>query len=164
MPHRIIRHSMTPAVAKPAASRVRWTICTLLFFATVIAYVDRNVLSNLERDLRAVIHWNDIQYSWITSAFQAAYAIGLALAGRLTDRLGNRKAFAFAIVLWSVAAMSPGAARSVATFGIAMFFLGLGEAANFPACIKTVSEWFPKKERALATSLFNSGANAGAIL
>jgi len=155
---------MTSVVSRPAASHFRWTICALLFMATVIAYVDRNVLSNLERDLRAVIQWNDIQYSWITSAFQAAYALGLVCAGRLTDRLGNRKAFALAIVLWSVAAMSPGAARSVGTFGVAMFFLGLGESANFPACIKTVSEWFPKRERALATGVFNSGANAGAIL
>jgi len=155
---------MTSAISRPAASHFRWTICALLFMATVIAYVDRNVLSNLERDLRAVIQWNDIQYSWITSAFQAAYALGLVCAGRLTDRLGNRKAFALAIVLWSVAAMSPGAARSVGTFGVAMFFLGLGESANFPACIKTVSEWFPKRERALATGVFNSGANAGAIL
>jgi ACS family hexuronate transporter-like MFS transporter len=155
---------MPLTAARPAQSRFRWTICALLFFATVIAYVDRNVLSNLERDLREVIHWNDVQYSWITSAFQAAYAIGLVCAGRLTDRLGTRKAFALAILLWSAAAMLPGAANSVATFGMAMFLLGLGEAANFPACIKTVSEWHPKKERALATGIFNSGANVGAIL
>jgi ACS family hexuronate transporter-like MFS transporter len=154
----------TPTIARPATSQFRWNICALLFMATVIAYIDRNVLSNLERDLRDVIHWNSIQYSWITASFQAAYAISMVFAGRLTDRLGTRKAFAIAIVLWSVAAMSPGAATSVLTFGIAMFVLGLGEAANFPACIKTVSEWFPKSERAFATGIFNSGANAGAIL
>ena len=100
----------------------------------------------------------------MTACFQAAYAIGLISAGRLTDRLGTRKGFAFAIVLWSFAAMLPGAANSVITFGIALFILGLGEAANFPACIKTVAEWFPKKERALATGIFNSGANIGNIL
>ncbi len=154
----------TPTIARPATSQFRWNICALLFMATVIAYIDRNVLSNLERDLRDVIHWDKVQYSWITASFQAAYAISMVWAGRLTDRFGTRKAFAMAIVLWSVAAMLPGAATSVLTFGIAMFVLGLGEAANFPACIKTVSEWFPRKERALATGIFNSGANAGAIL
>jgi ACS family hexuronate transporter-like MFS transporter len=154
----------SPTIARPATSQFRWNICALLFMATVIAYIDRNVLSNLERDLRDVIHWNSIQYSWITASFQAAYALSMVFAGRFTDRLGTRKAFAIAIVLWSLAAMSPGAATSVLTFGIAMFILGLGEAANFPACIKTVSEWFPKSERAFATGIFNSGANAGAIL
>jgi ACS family hexuronate transporter-like MFS transporter len=154
----------TSVTARPATSHFRWVICGLLFFATVIAYVDRNVLSNLERDLRDVIHWDSVQYSYITASFQAAYAIAMVWAGRLTDRLGTRKAFSIAIVLWSLAAMSPGAATTVFTFGISMFFLGLGEAANFPACIKTVSEWFPKKDRALATGIFNSGANAGAIL
>jgi ACS family hexuronate transporter-like MFS transporter len=97
----------------------------------------------------------------MTGAFQLAYAAGFLIAGRLTDRLGIRKAFAIAIVLWSIAAMGPGAASSVLTLTIAMFMLGLGEAANFPACIKTVAEWFPKRERALATGLFNSGANIG---
>jgi ACS family hexuronate transporter-like MFS transporter len=152
----------SPAV-NPAQSRVRWTICALLFFATVIAYVDRGVLAYLKDDLQKIIGWNAEQYSYMTSAFQAAYAIGLVSAGRLTDRLGTRKGFALAIAFWSVAAMLPGAASSVFTFALAMFFLGLGEAANFPACIKTVAEWFPRKERALATGIFNAGANAGAI-
>src|SRR5580698_6178707 len=97
-------------------------------------------------------------------SFQIAYAIGLVSAGRLTDRLGTRKGFSFAIVLWSVAAMLPGAANSVMTFAVAMFILGFGESANFPACMKTVAEWFPKKERALATGLFNAGANIGNML
>jgi len=142
----------------------RWTMCALLFFATVIAYVDRGVLAYLNPELKGTFHWNDSQYSYMTMAFTAAYAIGLVGAGRLTDRLGTRLGFALAIVTWSFAAMSPGAATSVLTFAIAMFFLGLGEAANFPACIKTVAEWFPKKERALATGMFNSGANVGAII
>ncbi|HEV2447406.1 MAG TPA: MFS transporter, partial [Candidatus Sulfopaludibacter sp.] len=101
---------------------------------------------------------------YMTTAFQVAYGIGLLTAGRLTDRLGTRKGFAIAIVVWSLAAMTPGAASGTATFGVAMFFLGLGEAANFPACIKTVAEWFPKAERALATGIFNSGANIGAMV
>jgi len=151
-------------VGTKVQTRFRWVICALLFFATVIAYVDRGVLAYLKDTLQHTIGWNAEQYSYMTSAFQVAYAIGLVCAGRLTDRLGTRIGFAVAITLWSVAAMSPGAANSVLTFGIAMFFLGLGEAANFPACIKTVAEWFPKKERALATGIFNSGANIGAIV
>lgn len=154
---------MTSAIAKPAVSRFRWTICGLLFAATVIAYVDRGVLAYLEKTLEGIIGWNKEQYSYMTAAFQAAYAIGLLCAGRLTDKLGTRRGFALAITIWSLAAMAPAAAFSVATFAFAMFLLGLGEAANFPACIKTVAEWFPKKERALATGLFNSGANIGAI-
>src|SRR3984885_804254 len=151
---------LSPAI-RPATSRFRWVICGLLFFATVIAYVDRGVLAFLEKTLEGIIGWDSRQYGYMTAAFQAAYAIGLLCAGRLTDRLGTRKAFAYAIVLWSFAAMTPGMAVSPLTFGIAMFFLGLGEAANFPACIKTVAEWFPARERAYATGLFNSGSNIG---
>jgi MFS transporter, ACS family, hexuronate transporter len=150
--------------AKARAGVFRWTICTLLFFATVIAYIDRGVIGYLEKYLETVIGWNSEQYGYITAAFQVAYAIGLVCAGRLTDRLGTRKGFAIAITVWSVAAMLPGAAYSAATFGVAMFLLGLGEAANFPACIKTVAEWFPRRERALATGVFNSGANIGNIV
>jgi MFS transporter, ACS family, hexuronate transporter len=153
-----------PVATQPAVSRFRWIVCTLLFFATVIAYVDRGVLAYLEQTLEKIIGFDKQQYSYMTAAFQAAYAIGLVSAGRLTDRLGTRKGFAIAISVWSVAAMLPGLATSVLTFGIAMFLLGLGEAANFPACIKTVAEWFPRKERALATGVFNSGANIGAIV
>jgi len=145
-------------------SHQRWVICALLFFATVIAYVDRGVIAYLEKFLEGVIPGlNSVKYGYILAAFQAAYAIGMVVAGGVTDKLGTRKAFAIAIGLWSVAAMLPGAAFSVTTFGIAMFLLGLGEAANFPACIKTVAEWFPKRERALATGIFNSGANIGNI-
>ena len=155
-----------PAAARnpERATHQRWIICGLLFFATVIAYVDRGVIAYLEKFLETIIPGlNSILYGYILAAFQAAYAIGMVAAGGLTDKLGTRKAFAIAITLWSVAAMLPGAAFSVATFGIAMFLLGLGEAANFPACIKTVAEWFPRRERALATGIFNSGAGIGNI-
>jgi MFS transporter, ACS family, hexuronate transporter len=150
--------------SRPANSRVRWLICGLLFFATVIAYVDRGILSFLEKFLEGKIGFDTVQYGYMTSAFQWAYAIGLLVAGGLTDKLGIRKSFSIAIVLWSFAAMLPGAANSVPTFAFAMFLLGLGEAANFPACIKTVAQWFPKKERALATGIFNSGANVGNLV
>src|SRR6202046_5645022 len=157
----------SPGNLAPAGkmSHLRWVICSLLFLATVIAYVDRGVIAYLEKFLEGVIPGlNSIKYGYILAAFQAAYAIGMVVAGGLTDKLGTRKAFAIAICLWSVAAMLPGLAFSVITFAVAMILLGLGEAANFPACIKTVAEWFPKRERALATGLFNSGANVGAMV
>ena len=143
-------------------SHQRWVICALLFFATVVAYVDRAVIANLKNTLESVIPGlDDYTYGIITVAFQLAYGIAMLVAGGLTDKLGTRKAFAIAICLWSIAAMLPGAAFSVVSFAAAMFLLGLGEAANFPACIKTVAEWFPKRERAYATGIFNSGANVG---
>ncbi|MGA7886422.1 MAG: MFS transporter [Acidobacteriaceae bacterium] len=146
-------------------SHQRWVVCSLLFFATVIAYVDRGVIAYLEKFLETIIPGlNSVRYGYILAAFQVAYAIGMLVAGGLTDKLGTRRAFAIAIGLWSVAAMLPGAASSVLAFGIAMFLLGLGEAANFPACIKTIAEWFPRRERALATGIFNSGANIGNIV
>jgi MFS transporter, ACS family, hexuronate transporter len=154
---------MTTAV-RPAASRIRWTVCALLFFATTINYVDRQVLSILAKTLETGIGWTSIDYGYITAAFQAAYAIGLVAAGRLIDSLGTRKGFAIAVTLWSFAAMAHAAAVSAFTFGIARALLGLGEAANFPAGIKTVAEWFPKRERALSTGIFNSGANIGAVV
>ena len=156
---------MTPSAAtRSGMSRIRWIVCALLFFATTIGYVDRQVLSMLAKTLETRIGWNSIQYGYITSAFQITYAIGLLGAGWFIDRLGTRKGFAVAIGIWSVAAMSHAAAFSAFTFGLARGLLGIGEAANFPACIKTVAEWFPKKERALATGIFNSGANIGNML
>jgi ACS family hexuronate transporter-like MFS transporter len=156
---------MSSAVfARPKTSRVRWTVCALLFFATTINYVDRQVLSILAKTLETKIGWDSIQYGYITSAFQAAYGLGLLGAGRVMDRLGTRKGFAIAITVWSIAAMSHAAATTAFTFGLARAFLGFGEAANFPACIKTVAEWFPKRERAHATGIFNSGANIGAVV
>ena len=158
-------NSMTPSLSsRPAKSNVRWLICGLLFFATVIAYMDRGILSFLEKYLEGVIGFTTVQYSWMTWSFQAAYGLAFLFAGRMTDKLGTRKAFTIAIIIWSFAAMAPGAATSVPTFAAAMFFLGIGEAANFPVCIKTVAEWFPKKERALATGIFNSGANVGNLV
>src|SRR5215467_16215230 len=151
-------------IARPATSRIRWTVCALLFFATTINYIDRQVLSLLAKTLEQKIGWDSVQYGYITAAFQAAYGLGLLFAGRIMDRIGTRKGFAIAITVWSVAAMAHAAATSAFLFGVARAFLGIGEAANFPACIKTVAEWFPKKERAHATGIFNSGANIGAVI
>jgi ACS family hexuronate transporter-like MFS transporter len=146
--------------------RRRWLICALLFFATTINYIDRQVLGILATDdaFKAQIGWNEAEYGFVNTAFQAAYAIGLLVVGGLMDKFGTRRGFSVAIVFWSVAAMCHSFARSAFGFGIARFALGLGEAGNFPAAIKTVAEWFPKKERAFATGIFNSGSNVGAIL
>jgi len=114
--------------------------------------------------LQPIIVWNEIQYGYIVTSFQAAYAVGLLIAGGVIDRLGTRIGYAIAISIWSLAAMSHALVRTVIGFAIARFALGLGEAGNFPAAIKTVAEWFPRKERALATGIFNSGSNVGAIV
>ncbi|MDQ3711412.1 MAG: MFS transporter [Acidobacteriota bacterium] len=146
--------------------KYRWVICALLFFATTINYIDRQVLGILATDetFKAQIGWNEAEYGFVNTAFQAAYAIGLLVVGGLMDKFGTRKGFSIAIVFWSIAAMGHSLARSAFGFGVARFALGLGEAGNFPAAIKTVAEWFPRKERAFATGIFNSGSNVGAIL
>ena len=155
---------MSPTIARPQHSHFRWTVCALLFFATTINYVDRQVLSMLADTLRVQIGWTAIEYSNITTAFSIAYMVGLLGAGRLLDKFGTRIGFAIAITVWSVAAMAHAWASTAFTFGIARALLGLGESANFPACIKTIAEWFPRKERAHATGIFNSGSNIGAVI
>ncbi|MBN6150581.1 MFS transporter [Xanthomonas sp. AmX2] len=155
------------AATGPAGARVgrfRWRICALLLAATTINYIDRQVLGVLAPFLQTEIGWNEIQYGYIVTAFQAAYALGLLCSGAVIDRFGTRAGYALAIGIWSVAAMSHALATSVVGFAIARFFLGLGESGNFPAAIKTVAEWFPRRERALATGIFNSGSNIGAIV
>ncbi len=153
----------TPA---PGASigRYRWTICALLFFATTINYIHRQIFSILAPTLEREIHWTEVEYGYIISAFQGAYAIGLVLLGRAIDRFGTRRGFSFIITIWSLAAMAHALAMSTFGFGAMRFALGLGEAGNFPASIKTVAEWFPKHERAFATGIFNAGSNIGAVV
>ena len=150
--------------AKRGTAGLRWYICALLFFATTINYIDRQVFSILAPDLQRTIGWNEEQYGNIITAFHAAYAIGLLLVGRLMDTIGTRAGFALIMVVWSFAAMAHSLASSAMTFAIARFALGIGEAGNFPASIKTVAEWFPKRERAFATGIFNAGSNVGAII
>jgi MFS transporter, ACS family, hexuronate transporter len=144
--------------------RYRWVICALLFFAATINYIDRQVIGILKPTLQAEIGWTEVQYSWIVFSFQCAYAIGMLGVGWVMDKIGTRKGFSLSVIVWSIAAMAHALARSVAGFSVARFALGLGEAGNFPAAIKTVAEWFPKKERALATGIFNSGTNVGALV
>ncbi len=141
----------------------RWLICALLFFAATINYIDRQVIGILKPVLQADIGWTEVEYSWIVFSFQTAYAIGLLFVGNLMDRIGTRVGSSLSITVWSLAAMAHALAHSVMGFSAARFALGLGEAGYFPAAIKTVAEWFPKKERALATGIFNSGTNVGAL-
>lgn len=149
---------------EPKVSRYRWVICTLLFVITTINYMDRQVIGILKPHIQKDLGWSEIDYSNIVFFFTAAYAIGYPLAGRMMDRLGVRWGLGGAVTLWSLAIMVHGFLRSVFGFSMARSALGLAEGANFPAAIKAISEWFPKKERALATGLFNSGANIGALL
>jgi MFS transporter, ACS family, hexuronate transporter len=142
----------------------RWVICALLFFATTVNYVDRSVLGVLAPTLRAEIGWTDQHYGFISAAFTLAYAIGFIFAGWLIDKIGTRIGYTLYLAVWSVAAAAHGLARSAFDFGLARFCLGIGESGNFPAALKTVAEWFPKKERALATGIFNAGTNVGAVV
>jgi len=181
------------AQSKQAVARFgyyRWVICALLFFAATINYIDRQVIGILKPTLVQEFQWKDERiYAAIVFSFQLAYAIGLLLAGRVMDKIGTRRGFAFAVIVWSVAAMAHAVAHlfpelklptlnldattgfsvvmlsgAAAGFAVARLALGIGEAGNFPAAIKTVAEWFPRKERALATGIFNSGTNIGALV
>lgn len=147
-----------------AVGRYRWTICGLIFFATTVNYLDRAVISLLKSTLSKEFSWNDGDYANIEIAFKISYALGMLIAGRIIDRLGTKNGYALATGLWSIAAVGHAFASSVFGFGVARAALGVTEAGNFPAAIKGVAEWFPKKERALATGIFNSGTNIGAIL
>ena len=143
---------------------VRWIICSLLFLATVINYIDRTVLSVLEPVLRKEIGWTDAQWGYIGASFMLAYAIGLLFAGWLMDRIGTRLGFTLSLIVWSFAAASQALATSVSGFILVRFALGLGESGNYPAAIKTIAEWFPKRERALAAGIINAGTNVGATI
>lgn len=181
------------AVAESVTGHVgnfRWVICALLFFAATINYMDRQIIAVLKPTLQTEFNWSEIDYGWIVFSFQSAYAIGLLFVGRLMDKIGTKKGFSLSVVVWSISAIGHAIvipiglfvlpvilwftssigyttttvlSASVIGFIIARFALGIGESGNWPASVKTVAEWFPKKERALATGLFNSGINIGAL-
>lgn len=171
-------------MTQPALGKYRWTICALLFFATTVNYLDRQVLSLLAPDLSKEFNWSNTDYANITAVFQFVYAISMLFAGRVVDRLGTKSAFLLAIFVWSIGAVMHAYALGLGTgiasimsmlglaavpvsilgFMISRAVLALGEAGNFPAAIKATAEYFPKKERSFATGIFNSGANVGAIL
>src|SRR4029077_1137173 len=142
----------------------RWVICGLLLLGTTKNYMDRWVLSALKTTLQHDLGWNEINYSNVVFAFQAAYAVGMLAVGRFIDRVGTRLGYAIVMIFWSFASMAHAAGTSLLSFMVARSALGFGEAGVFPASIKTVAEWFPSKERALATGIFNAGTNVGAIL
>jgi ACS family hexuronate transporter-like MFS transporter len=142
----------------------RWVICALVFFATTINYLDRAVISLLKSNLTTTFKWDDGDYANIEIAFKIAYSLGLLGAGRLIDRLGTKSGYFLSTFFWSIAAVCHAFVKSTFGFGVVRAGLGLSEAGNFPAAIKTIAEWFPKKERAVATGIFNSGANIGAII
>src|SRR5579863_9092170 len=159
-------NSRTESGSSPGSplGRVRWTICAMLFVATSINYMDRQVIAILKPTLEHSIGMTEVSYSYIVDAFQIAYAVGLLAAGRLIDKVGTRIGYMLVMTVWSLSAMGHALASTVWEFAFARFFLGLGESGNFPAAIKTVAEWFPQHERSLATGILNSGANVGAIL
>ncbi len=147
----------------PRVGRYRWAICALLFFATTINYIDRQVFGILAPEMKKLFSWSDTDYTDIVFWFEVSYAVGLLTFGRVLDAIGTRIGLAVAMVFWSLASMLHAGMASILGFSVARFLLGLGESGNFPASIKTVAEWFPKKERALATGIFNAGSNVGAI-
>jgi len=142
----------------------RWYICGLLLYATTVNYMDRMVLSILMPLISHDLHWSNTEYGTISFVFQAGYAIMIPLSGRLIDKLGLRYGYALSTLVWSISSMSHALAKTGTEFALARLGLGLGEAANFPACIKAVADWFPRRERALATGIFNGGSNLGAVI
>jgi ACS family hexuronate transporter-like MFS transporter len=164
-----IKNPTPPVVGSPPADgkvgTYRWRIVALLFFATTINYLDRQVISLLKDDyLEPLFGWSETDYANVVIAFQIAYALGMLGAGWLIDKIGTKLGYALVLVVWSVAAILHAFARSTFGFVAARALLGVSEAGNFPAAIKTTAEWFPKKERALATGVFNSGTNIGAVV
>src|SRR4051794_5963191 len=144
--------------------RLRWIICGLLLLATTLNYIDRFTLSFLAKDLQKQFRWTDSEYGWILFAFQASYASMNLVWGGILDRIGSRLGFALAVIWWSLAAMGHAVARGVMGFGFWRLMLGVGEAGNFPAAVKTIAEWFPQRERATATGFLNAGANIGTMV
>lgn len=159
-----VSQSQAAATVPSRLGYFRWIICGLLLLGTTKNYMDRQVLGVLKTTLQHDFSWNEIQYGNLVSAFQIAYAAGMLLVGGLIDRLGTRLGYALAMIFWSLASMGTALASSLTGFRMSRYALGFGEAAVFPASIKAVAEWFPKKERALATGIFNAGTNVGAII
>lgn len=162
MKDRLLPFNAAPSTG--AGRRYRWTIVGLLFAATAINYVDRQMIGVLKPMLQADLGWSETQYGDIVFWFQAAYAVGFLVAGRFIDAVGARWGYAVTFTFWTLAHMAHGLVHGVVQFAVARFALGLGEAGNFPSGLKAVADWFPQRERALAVGVFNAGANVGAIV
>src|SRR5213594_20519 len=159
--------SVYPAASESVGgtgTRVRWTVVALLFGATTVNYIDRQVLGILAPTLTRELGWRETDYAAIVSWFSVAYGVGLLGVGRFLDRIGVRRGLACSVGVWSLAAMGHALVRTVTGFSVARALLGIGESGNFPAGVKAVAEWFPKRERALATGVFNAGSNIGVVL
>src|SRR5277367_581733 len=154
----------TIARAAARAGHYRWLICGMLFAATAINYVDRQIIGVLKPVLQSDFAWSEMDYADIVFWFQTAYALGYLLFGRLIDKIGARLGYGLAIIIWTGAHMAHAAVSSLFGFQLVRFALGLGESGNFPAAMKAVAEWFPKSERALATGILTASSNIGAIL
>ena len=161
---RLTSESSPVASVAGQVGKYRWTICGLVFFATTVNYLDRAVISLLKPYLETEFKWNAGDYANIEIAFKVAYSLGMVGAGRIIDKLGTKIGYALSTFLWSLAAIGHALVSSTLGFSVARAFLGVTEAGNFPAAIKTTAEWFPQRERALATGIFNSGSNVGAII
>ena len=161
-----VQQPETRFVRKPddRPGRMRWFVCALLFFATTTNYMDRQVLGILAPILQKSLHWTQQGYGNMVACFTFAYGLAYLLSGRIIDRLGTRKGYGLFVAIWSLSSAAHAFVSSAFGFGIARFFLGIGESGNFPAALKAVAEWFPKEERALATGIFNSGTNFAALL
>ncbi|MEJ1239389.1 MFS transporter [Chryseolinea sp. T2] len=151
-------------LSKQSPGHYRWVVCALIFFATTINYIDRQVIGLLKPTLEQEYNWTESDYGNIVMAFSAAYALGLLLFGRIVDKIGTKMGYTVSVLFWSIAAMLHAAVRSTVGFGAVRAFLGISEAGNFPTAIKATAEWFPKRERAFATGIFNSGTNIGAVI
>lgn len=149
---------------KTKVGNYRWFICFLLFAATTINYIDRQIFGLLKPDLEQIYGWTEVDYSRIIMAFTASYALGMLFYSRIIDKIGTKKGYTISVSIWSIAAMLHAFVRTVLGFGIVRFILGLGESGNYPAAVKTVGEWFPKKERAFAVGIMDSGSNIGAAV
>lgn len=148
----------------PVIGRYRWGICALLFFVITINYVDRQIIGVLKPIIEEEMGWSEVDYGNIVTAFQASYGLGLLVVGRLLDKIGTRKGIAIALAVWSLAAAFHAGARTVLQFILARIVLGLSEAAAYPGAVKSVAEWFPRRERALGVGILNAGANVGVLL
>ena len=161
-----VQQPETRFVRKPEGrpGRMRWFVCALLFFATTTNYMDRQVLGILAPVLQKSLHWTQQGYGNMIACFTFAYGLAYLLSGRIIDRIGTRKGYGLFVGIWSLSSAAHAFVSSALGFGVARFFLGIGESGNFPAALKAVAEWFPKEERALATGIFNSGTNFAALL
>ena len=154
---------MARPVSAAQVSHFRWVICALLFFATTINYLDRQVLGLLKPELAVTFNWTETQYSYIVMVFTACYAIGMVMSGKMVDKVGVKVGYGICVLLWSIAACGHALVRNTLGFGVMRALLGISESGSFPCAVKSVAEWFPRREQALAVGILTSGTSIGAV-